>query len=383
MRIGIFTDSFHYPIKGGVNRVAYELITHLARIDRENSYVLFNTFGASDLEAFGIDSPNFSSVTIPGSRKYRWGLWLLLSAPCVEKWTGPLDVMHTPFHFVPPSVAPAVVTVHDLFVFEDASLFTPQLRIIDRMSLRRAAKADRIACISDTTRGKIIRFLHAPETNIRTIYDGLSDEFHSPPARSDESSRVRGKFGIRGEYFLNLGVIQPRKNQHRLIQAFEIFRKAHPADTTQLVLAGQKGWITGEFDELLDRSPLRNDIHVTGFVDDADVPALMRGSRAFLFPTLLEGFGIPALEALAVGAPLVASDLPVLREVTGDAAIFVDPLSPQSIADGLARVCEDSALRDENVRKGLLRANNRRFTWEYVAEQYLDLYRLAADRKQD
>lgn len=378
MRIGIFTEPVYYRIWGGTNRVVYELVTRLAQIDKENEYVLFNTSGQTDASAFGIDRKNFRTVAIPGGRKLRWTRWSLPGALPVEHWTGPLDVMHTPFHFVPPCRAPFVVTILDTIIIHEPAMFTPQLRYFNAQTFRRATKAAAIACISESTKKDVLAHTGVSEDKLKVVHIGVSGRFSGAPGAADEASRIRAKLGIKGDYFLNLGVIQPRKNQVRLIKAYEIFRAQRPEDKTQLVLAGQKGWITDEFDKAVAASPMKDDIIVTGLVDDCDVPALMRCAKAFVFPTLLEGFGLPALEAMASGVPLVASDIPVLREIAEGCAVFVDPLDERSIAAGLARAAADETAAGAMAARGLERARDPRFTWDRMAESYLEIYKEAA-----
>jgi len=377
-RIGIFTDSLYYPIFGGVNRVTQQLLKHIAANDKKNHYVLFNTSGVTDTESAGISQSNFETVAIPGSRKYLYGLWCTVNRPKVEKWTGPLDVMLTPFHFVPPSRAPFVITIHDVFILQEPELFTLKLRLTNKVAFKRAPAAASIVVVSKTTRELVVKHLGIPDSRISTVYSGITEDFQPQPSAPSEADEIKSKYGINGDYFLNLGVIQPRKNQHRLVSAYELFRKCNPANEERLVLAGQKGWLTGEFDELLNKSPFRKDIIITGFIPDEDIPPLMRAAKAFVFPTLLEGFGLPVLEAMACGVPLIVSELPVLHEIAGDLPVFINPLQIESIESGLEKVCSDNF--DDRITKGIERS--KRFNWNTTAERYIEMFeRIAGEEK--
>ncbi len=377
-RIGIFTDSLFYPIFGGVNRVTQQLLKHIAANDRKNHYILFNTCGVTDSESAGISQSNFETVAIPGSRKYHYGLWCAVNRPPVEKWTGPLDVMLTPFHFVPPSRAPFVFTIHDIFILQEPDMFTLKLRLTNQVAFKRAPLAASIVVVSNTTRELVVKHLNIPDSRISTVYSGITEDYQPKPATHTESDEIKRKYGINGDFFLNLGVIQPRKNQNRLVSAYEMFRKRNSNNTELLVLAGQKGWLTGDFDELLNKSPFRNDIIITGFIPDEDIPPMMRAAKAFVFPTLLEGFGLPVLEAMACGAPLIVSEIPVLHEIAGDLPVYINPLEVESISFGLERVCSENF--GDRISSGIERS--KKFNWNTTAERYMEIFeRITAEKK--
>ncbi len=371
MKIGIYTDSYYYPVKGGVNRVTYELITRLARLDTHNQYILFNTFGHRDASAFGIDQPNFRTVAIPGHRKIRLANWMFRSAPVVERWTGHLDVCHTPCHVVPPSVAPLITTIHDLYVItQPTSLFSLNLIVGARIAFKAAVRGAAITCVSDGTRDEVVELLRPDPRKVLTIRNGVSTEF-TPDAILSEGEAIRNKYGISRGYFLYISVIRPSKNHARLIRAYEIFRSANPSDKTQLVLAGQKD-INPEFDEALEKSPHKSDIIVTGYIPDEDLPPLLRTATALVFPSLMEGFGLPVAEAMACGTPVAVSDLPAIREYAADAVTYFNPGDEWSIAKAMARIASDTALREHHRDAGLARAAA--LSWDRMARDYVGLY---------
>ena len=186
---------------------------------------------------------------------------------------------------------------------------------------------------------------------------------------------VRG-YGLTQPYVLYIGTIEPRKNLDRLTQAFSTLAQTYPTHT--LVIAGMKGWMYESLFELVRTLGLENRVVFTGFVAETDKPFLIRGAEVFAYVSLYEGFGIPVLEALACGTPTLTSDVSSIPEVTGDAALLIDPSSVQDITAGLERLLADPSLRNELAAKSISQAA--RFSWPATAATTLNLYRKAASR---
>jgi len=208
------------------------------------------------------------------------------------------------------------------------------------------------------------------------------------PVRDEEAiEAVKARYGIAGDYVLFVGTLQPRKNLIRLIEAFSPstrLRRAQssrsgrrlsnpqsPISNLQLVIAGKKGWLYEEIFQQVEELELEGKVVFTGYVVAGDLPALLSGAGLFVFPSLYEGFGLPVLEAMACGTPVICSNASSLPEVAGDAALLVDPLDVEGLAAAMERVLGDEALRAELIERGFERA--RKFSWERCARETLDV----------
>ena len=308
-------------------------------------------------------------------RKSRHVRQIVLKSPRLWthlRWAAALWKARPALSFAPAHTLPfcfpgkAVVTVHDLGYkhFPDAhpALQRFYLDITTRFSQARAA---RILADSQATADDLARFYGTPAHKIRVVYPGV-DALDSNSG-ADAIDSARAKYGLPRRYFLFLGTLQPRKNIERLIQAFGRWRREHDGDGAALVLAGAKGWL---FDEAwLKDAP---QVHVTGYIDEADKGGLLAGAIALVFPSLYEGFGFPAVEAMRCGCPVIASKTSSLGELVGEAGLLVDPFDVSDIAAAMGRCGDDPALRAQLIERGFQRA--RRFTWTAAAAQALEAF---------
>jgi len=229
-------------------------------------------------------------------------------------------------------------------------------------------RADLIVTISAFSKGEISRFLGYRQDRIIVVPCGVDFRMYHPHYSEEQKHCARQKYGIQGEYILYLGTLEPRKNIPRLIGAYQILRKADPA-VPELVIAGKKGWQYQEIFALVKELGLADHVLFPGYIDEADVPLLMAGAKVFVFPSLYEGFGMPPLEAMACGTPVLVSKTAALPEVVGDAGVMVDPLSPNSIAQGMEQLLTDEAYRQSMIKKGIALAAF--FSWEAAADIFL------------
>ena len=216
-----------------------------------------------------------------------------------------------------------------------------------------------------------MELLDVPEEKVHVIYPGYNADLFRPDLPQSESDEALQRHGLQADYFLHVGTLEPRKNLVRLIQAFDLVRRKSHEDI-QLVLAGGKGWKYESIFEEIHRLNLHDSVRLLGYVPDEDLPGLIKGARAVVYPSLYEGFGIPPLEAMAVGTPVLTSNTSSLPEVVGDAAVLVDPEDVGSIASGMEDIWTDGDLRQSLQEKGWLRAQ--RFAWDKSARQTMDLY---------
>ncbi len=385
MRIGIdYTPAVHQG--GGIGRYVRELVRALAALDQETSYLLFIA-GPSDRFARPALPPNFSLRFSPLSDRWLARLWHRLRLPLpVERFTGPLDLFHATDFVLPPTRpgTRTLLTVHDLSFVRAPETATPALRrYLNRVVPRSVARADHVLADSQATREDLIALYGAPAEKVTVLYSGVDARF-IPRQEPGERGRLRTRYGLPdAPFILSVGTLQPRKNYVRLIRAFHRLTAmgvTWEGTPPHLVIAGGRGWL---FDAIFaegERLGVADRVHFPGFIADEDLPALYRSASLFAFPSLYEGFGLPLLEAMACGVPVVASNASSLPEVVGEAGLLVEPTDVEGMARAMARLLSDRPLREALVRRGLDQA--RRFTWSKAAEQLVALYRrlLSDDR---
>jgi glycosyltransferase involved in cell wall biosynthesis len=310
----------------------------------------------------------------------------------------PPDVLFVPAHVLPLG-APlrrrtrTVVTIHDLGYLHFPEAHTPaHRRYLWLSTLWSARVADRVIAVSGATRDDLVRHAGIRPDKIAVVHHGVSTRF-KPVADQSATPALLQRYGITGPYFLYVGTVQPRKNLVRLIEAFaqteargwrleasEAGRLSPslqwPASSPRLVIGGKRGWLTEAIERRAADLGVADRVIFTGYLPDADLPALLSGALAFVFPSLYEGFGMPILEAMACGTPVLASATSALPEVAGAlssrseaAALLVDPEDTSAIAQGLVRLTGDAELRADLRARGIARAAQ--FTWQRCAEETL------------
>jgi glycosyltransferase involved in cell wall biosynthesis len=266
---------------------------------------------------------------------------------------------------------PSVVTVHDLsFLVEPRWFKRSRALYLRLMTGRSVGRALRVIAVSQSTAALLHDKLGLPRERISVVYEGVESRFR--PADEEDVKRVRRKLDLPRDYLLYMGTLEPRKNLPALLRAFETTAGQHDLD---LALAGRKGWRIDGFLTAAQRSPVAQRIRFPGFVAEEDQAALLSGAHAFVWPSLHEGFGFPPLEAMACGAPVLASNAPAMPEILGDAALLVDASDDLAFAEALARIIEDESLRRDLRARSLRRAA--RFDWRRTAEETLEVYRTA------
>ena len=369
MRIGIdFTAAVRQS--AGIGRYTRLLIAALAQIDRENKYVLLS---AGRQPAGTLWPANFGRRELPLTDRHLAILWQRLRLPVPVEWlTGSLDLFHSPDFVLPPvRRAKTVLTVHDLSFMRHPECSSPDLLDYLMSTVPRSvARADMILADSESTRLDLIELLQVPADRVRVIYAGVEERF-VPQEDERLVESVLQRYGIRRPYILGLGTLQPRKNFPRLIEAFARLKQQQRIPH-RLVIGGGKGWLYDAIYAAVTRCGLEQDVQLVGFVNDEDLPALYSAATVFAFPSLYEGFGIPVLEAMGCGTPVVTSNVSSLPEVAGDAALQVAPDDVAALANSLWRLIDDSRLRATLRERGHRQVL--KFTWHRSAEQLLQVY---------
>lgn len=286
----------------------------------------------------------------------------------------PPDLLFVPSHVIPPVHPRSVVTIHDLGYIVEPDCHEPVHRRQLEWTTRWNAKAaSGIIAVSEATRRDLIERLGVDPSKIRVIPHGVAGSYQ--PAEPATIASVRCRYDLSDQYILAVGTIHPRKNLERLIQAFEHVALEHPS--LQLVLCGNEGWRASATLDRARRSPFADRIVHIGYVPESDLPALYSGATVTAFVSLYEGFGLPAVESMACGTPVVAANRSALPEVCGDAALLADPFDSIAIAESLKRLLDDDVLRRDLIERGFQRA--KQFTWQSCAHETLAFLRAIRD----
>jgi glycosyltransferase involved in cell wall biosynthesis len=292
-----------------------------------------------------------------------------------------IDVLHVPSYRRMLGRRPCalVATIHDLAPFRLAKKYDPLRTFYGRVIARRLAhRQDHIVAVSRDTANDITRYFRIPPARVTVIHNGLDHERFTPEERPAAARMLARRHGLHPPFFLYVARLEhPAKNHARLIAAFNRFKTEFPSPW-QLVLCGADWHGAEVIHDLVRRSPFAQDIRMRGFVRDADLPTWYRAATVFVYPSLFEGFGLPPLEAMACGCPVLASSLGAVGEVCGPAATTVDPLDVDELTRQLMRLAQDESLRERLHSAGLERA--RQFDWRYTAAATLEVYVRAARR---
>jgi glycosyltransferase involved in cell wall biosynthesis len=292
----------------------------------------------------------------------------------------PPDVLFVPAHVLPlHHPAASVTTVHDLgYLHYPEAHRSADRRYLDWSTAWSARQSTAVIADSRATKEDLIRAYGVARDRIHVIYLGARRDL----ARVGDTSAIAGaraRYGVGERYLLYVGTLQPRKNLARVVEAFRRLVAAGRSSGVQLVLAGKKGWLYEDLFALVRESGLEDRVLFPGYIEDADLAQLMSGAIAFVFPSLYEGFGMPVLEAQACGAAVMTGKNSSLPEVAGDAALLVDPLDVDAIAEAMQRLVDDEDLRQELVRRGY--ENVKRFSWEKCARETLAVLESVARTK--
>jgi glycosyltransferase involved in cell wall biosynthesis len=352
----------------GNETYAANLVEALAEIDRENEYTVYVT-RTEAVERFEGRWPNVRvRRTLPHTPLVR--IPLTLSAELRRR---PVDLLHVQYTAPPLAPCPVVATVHDLSFEHLPETFKLRSRVQLRLTVRATARrAAHVIAPSEFTRRDLIETYKLDPARVTTIPLAVSPLFR-PVEDAGEVERVRRRYGIEGEYVLAVGSIQPRKNLERLVRAYSSLRAERGrSNLPQLVLVGKKAWLYGGTLKAVEEEGLAGSVVLTGYVSEGDLPALYTGALCFAYPSYFEGFGLPPLEAMSCGVPVLTGNLTSLPEVVGDAGLTVDPFDTEAIALALGRLIDDDALRASLRERGLRRA--RGFNWRATARMTLQTY---------
>ncbi|HAH20747.1 MAG: hypothetical protein A2Y00_07340 [Omnitrophica WOR_2 bacterium GWF2_43_52] len=379
MRIGIDARVLQNE-RRGQGQYVYYLIQELIKLGRHDEYLLFYNGFKKGRFAFGEDIPNLRQVwaSIPGSLLKP--LWSRCKFPPIEYLLGKVDVFHHTFnynftHYTPvPAYAPSVVTFNGMAPPEtiwDSAQYN--LKEIDRWFRIIARSAAKIIAVSRMAKDDLLKRVNVPEEKIRIIYCGVNENFMSTPDPL-QTDLTLVKYGLKGaRYIFYAGAAEKNKNLDGLIDGFRMIMGKPGIDDIHLVMAGS---IDDNFQRLMRKVKelgLDKRVIFPGYISHESLPSLYRGAEAFVLPTFREWFGIPVLEAMASGVPVVVSKNTGALEIVGDAAVTFDPFDTRDIAAALEKIVRDRPLRRDLIALGLKRVSG--YSWKKAAEETLSVYK--------
>ncbi len=358
--------------RAGISHYVEQVLIQLGQIDRSNRYSVYTTRGL-DQRTLGLPD-NFRVIPshFPTINPRVRIPWEQLLAPLLLRRSG-ADLFHGVHSVVPVSCpVPSVVTVHDLAFIRFPQTFRAYNRIYldvaTRLSVRRAA---RILVVSEHTRREVIGLLGVAPERVVVTPNAVREHFRPPDPAVLETFRARK--GLPEHFVLYVGTLEPRKNLTTLLEAYAEVAQRQAAP---LLVGGGKGWLYDAVFQRLEALGLRERVRFVGYLDEAELPLWYAAATVFVFPSIYEGFGMPPLEAMACGTPVVASNTSSLPEVVGDAGLTVSPYDPAALAEAISRLLDDADLRQELRERGLRQV--RAFSWRVTAERTLAAYEAAA-----
>lgn len=373
MRVAIDYSSAVFQ-GAGVGRYTRSLVAALtAQLDSTDRLLLwYASRNRQGLDRSTFRQPELVEVTrIPLPARFATLAWQRFQFPVnLERFTGPIDVSHEPDFVAPPSKAPSIITIHDLSYLITPEFAYPKLvSYLNKAVPRTLNRASHIVTPSETTRRDVIQHYGVDDSRVTAVLNGVDVWFQ--PQSDAAITQATARFGLDAPYFLIVGTIEPRKNHLTLLRAFERLRLRHPE--ASLAILGSPGWLAEPIMAQIEATASRHPVRYLRYVDDSWLPALYAGSVALVYPSWYEGFGLPAVEAMASGTAVITSDRGALPEVVGTATIVTPPDDEAAICAAMESLLESPVRRAQLIQAGLAWA--RQFSWERAARDLLAIYR--------
>lgn len=367
--------------KTGIGWLAQNVVNELKELNFDNEYVMdFFILGDKKYKKYSDTIYYYKSkgFKIDICRWFSYALykmiWPFVPIPYNIFMKEKVDVTLFFNYYIPPGVkGKKVVMIHDMAYLAYPETVNKKTLYMLKLNVKKSCKAaDRIITISQFSKQEIIKYLGVDDRKIEVMPVGVDFNTFKICKDSKVIDSVKKKYGIDGSYFLYLGTLEPRKNIVRMIDAYAMLKRENES-VPKFVIAGRKGWMYDEIFERVKKYGIEKDVIFTGYVEENEVPLLMNGAEAFLFVSLYEGFGMPILEAMACGTPVITSNTASMPEVIGDCGILVNPLSPEEIKNGMKRIIENKFEADDMAKRALERSKC--FTWENAAKKVLSVFK--------
>jgi len=359
MKIGIDIRSAGGE-KAGKGFYTFHMTRELLKKDSKNEYFLYADSGIAGFEEFKNAKP--ITITKKGMFWHR--------AVVKDVLANRLDVFFAPSSFIIPAMLEksaksgkikVIVSVHDIAALLFPKFHQKKAVILEKLFIKKALKsATKILVDSESTKQDLMRKLKIPSEEMLITYCGASDDFHPITGGEEKIKEFKEKASIPDKFFLAVGTVQPRKNYEALLQAFVMFHEKH--ENYNLIIAGNSGWGKSGLEEVVTSNYLQKFVHMLGYITNRNLNFLYNTATAFVFPSHYEGFGIPPLEAMQAGCPVIASNTSSIPEVLNDAAIYCDPRSPAEFALAMEKIISNESLRENLINKG--RIQSKKFSWE-------------------
>jgi len=379
LRIGIDISALlNHGVDIGAGRYIINLVRNLLEIDNKNTYVLTGRYTSTEyLEiAYNLKKDfenNKIELKFYRTPQKKLDLWNRFKFPPIEFLGFKADILHCPDYLIPPTLNKNIVlTIHDL-----AFIRFPEFNFdwfVKKYTLevkKNAQISKKIIADSKSTKNDIVKFFKIDPSRIGVVYLAADNLFKKLPEK-EKDKNVLKKYKINKKYILSVGTIEPRKNFITLIKAFNLIKQKKTGTDYKLVIAGRTGWKSEATYLERENSPYRDNILFIGRVPDKDLVQIYNQAELFVYPSLFEGFGLPSLEAMSCGLPVIASDTSSLKEVIGNAGILVTAGDESKLKKQILHVLENEEIKEELKRKSLIQA--KKFSWEETARKTLEIY---------
>lgn len=369
----IWIDGYeaNVPQRVGSGQVAFELLKNIEKLDEKNKYTIL--LPGKPLPDLPKERVNWNYKILRPAN-----LWTRLIIPTYFYLSKQKpDLILSPTHYIPAFIKTKRVTIiFDLSFLRFPEMFKKDdLYKLTHWTKYSAQESSNIITISESSKKDIVKFYKIPEKKITVSYPGYDDRMFKTVNNTDEIDKVLKKYGIGGSYIIYIGTIQPRKNLLRLIRAFKTIENCQLVIAGKIKGKGKQAWMNEEILNEPRALGIEDKVVFTDFVDTEELPYLLSGAKAFILPSLWEGFGIPVVEAMACGTPVIVSNVSSLPEVAGEAGIMVDPESESQIEQAIRLLATDVKMRARLSKKGLEQA--KKFSWEKMAKEVVNVLEAA------
>jgi len=354
--------------KTGKGWYTFNLVHELLKLDHENEYILY-----TDAEKHPLGNFKNATVKVIKAKSFKWHLQVIKDLKAQK-----VEVFFAPTSYIIPALAPknlkTVMTVHDLVAFLFPSTHSAKAVIIERLTFKKALKkAKAILVVSENTKKDLLKKFKYPTDKIY-LTPCAPSEFFREPIDEKDLDKLKKKYSLPENFILAVGTLEPRKNFPNLIKSFVIIKRKYP--DFKLVIVGKKGWKFKQIEEALKEFNLQNDVIFPGYLDDLELHKMYALAKVFVFPSLYEGFGIPPLEAMASGCPVVSSNVASMPEVIGQAGLQINPKNALKMADAITGLLENDQVRNMMIKRGKEQAE--KFSWKKSAEKALEVIKSLA-----